>query len=247
MEVNNGGFYILNSLKAKDPGFGGLVRDGQMPGVRLGPRKVCRRVLRVLPKSKFDPKKHHRRSIRLKGYDYSQAGAYYVTIVVQGRECRFGEIVNGEMHLNEYGRIVQKWWNEIPIHFPNVKLGAFVIMPNHVHGIIFIIVERRGEVISPRDNPNNNILDAMMDETNNLGRETLPLHKPTLGQIVAYFKYQSTKEMNRIEAEKAITKFWQRNYYEHIIRDEQDLQNKSDYIEANLKLWDEDDNNPRNL
>ena len=91
-------------------------------------------------KSKFDPKKHHRRSIRLKRYDYSQAGAYYVTIVTQGRECLFGEIIDGEMHLNKYGEIIRKWWNEIPIHFPNVELGAFIIMPNHVHGIIFITV-----------------------------------------------------------------------------------------------------------
>ena len=87
-------------------------------------------------KSKFDPQKHHRRSIRLKGYDYSQTGAYYVTIVTFHRDCLFGEIVDGEMYLNEYGEIVQKWWDEIPIHFPNVELGAFVIMPNHVHVMI---------------------------------------------------------------------------------------------------------------
>ena len=134
-------------------------------------------------------------------------------------------------------------WNEIPIHFPNVDLGAFIIMPNHVHGIIFITAGRRGEVLSPRENPNLNNLDP----STNQGGETPPLRKPTLGQIVAYFKYQSTKEMNRIETDKAITKFWQRNYYEHILRDEKDLQNKTDYIEANPSLWDEDDNNPRNL
>jgi hypothetical protein len=125
-----------------------------------------------MPQSKFDPQKHHRRSIRLKGYDYSSEGAYYVTIVTQGRECLFGEIIDREIHINEYGKIVQKWWNEIPIHFPNVELGAFVIMPNHVHGIIFITTERRGEVISPHDNPNNNIQDTHLDETNNLGGET---------------------------------------------------------------------------
>lgn len=199
-----------------------------------------------MPKSGFDPQKHYRRSIRLKGYDYSSEGAYYVTIVVQGRECLFGEITDGEMVLNAYGEIVQKWWNEIPIHFPNVDLGVFVIMPNHVHGIIFITTERRGEVISPRDNPNNNTQAANIDETNNLGGETPPLRRPKLGQIVAYFKYQSTKEMNRIETDKAITKFWQRNYYEHIIRDEKDLQNKTVYIEANPSLWDEDNDNPKN-
>jgi REP element-mobilizing transposase RayT len=172
------------------------------------------------PHPKFDPNKHHRKSIRLQGYDYSQAGAYFVTMVVQGRECLFGEIVNGEMHLNEYGEIVQKWWNEIPIHFPNVELGAFVIMSNHVHGIIWIIDNRRGEVLSPRYNPNNNILNENVDGISTQGGETPPLRKRTLGQIVAYFKYQSTKEMNHIETENAITKFWQRNYYEHIIRNE---------------------------
>lgn len=170
-----------------------------------------------------------------------------MTIVVQGRECLFGEIVNGEMYLTEFGEIVQKWWKEIPIHFPNVELGAFIIMPNHVHGIIFITTARRGEVVSPHENQNRNNLDLYTDPTISQGGETPPLHRRTLGQIVAYFKYQSTKEMNRIETDKAITKFWQRNYHEHIIRDEQDLQNKTDYIEANPSLWDEDDNNPRNI
>ena len=215
-------------------------------------------------KSKFDPQKHHRRSIRLKGYDYSSEGAYYVTIVAHGRECLFGEIIDGEMHLSKYGEIIQKWWDEIPVHFPNVELGAFVIMPNHVHGIIFIIDNRRGEVISPRDYQNNNIQDEYVDENNKQGGEindegvktksqgegqqqggeTPPLRKPTLGQIVAYFKYQSTKEMNKIETENSITKFWQRSYYEHIIRNEKELQQKTDYIMDNPSQWDEDDENP---
>ena len=200
-------------------------------------------------KPKFDPQKHHRRSIRLKEYDYSQAGAYFVTIVTHGRECLFGEIVNGEMYFNEYGEVVRKWWKEIPNHFPNVELGAFVIMPNHLHGIIFITTERMGEAaisVSPRNDPNNNIQNVSDDVIDNLGGETPPVRKPTLGQIIAYFKYLSTKEMNRIETKNAITKFWQRNYYEHIIRDEKDLRNKTDYIEANPSRWNEDNNNPIN-
>jgi REP element-mobilizing transposase RayT len=84
---------------------------------------------------KFDPKIHHRRSIRLKGFDYSQAGAYFVTIVTQGRVPLFGDVVNGEMRLNRYGKIVQAVWFDLPQHYPHVELGAFVIMPNHVHGI----------------------------------------------------------------------------------------------------------------
>ena len=87
---------------------------------------------------KFDPQKHHRRSIRLKGYDYSQEGAYYVTIVTYHRDCLFGEIVNEEMILNDLGKIANECWCAIPEHFPFVELGAYVIMPNHAHGIIVI-------------------------------------------------------------------------------------------------------------
>ncbi|MBI5962671.1 MAG: transposase [Chloroflexi bacterium] len=216
-------------------------------------------------KSKFDPKQHHRRSIRLKGYDYAQAGAYYVTIVTWHRECLFGEVVDGEMILSPYGEIVQKWWNEIQNHFPIVETDAFVVMPNHVYGII-VITERRGAVLAPRGNPNLKTLETPESEnkfmeqrkfikeddsinqsiSQNQGGETPPLRAPTLGQIVAYFKYQSTKEMNAVSSTGVITKFWQRNYYEHIIRNEQGLKNKTDYIEANPMLWDEDDMNPIN-
>jgi REP element-mobilizing transposase RayT len=200
--------------------------------------------------NKFDPQKHHRRSIRLKGYDYSQEGAYYVTMVTWQREFLFGNILNHEMMLSPYGEIVQKWWQEIPVHFANVETGAFVIMPNHVHGIIYIL-GGRGTVPVPKDDgeipisQNNKTVDVIQ------GGETPPLRifngTPTLGQIVAYFKYQSTKEMNKIDDTSTVTKFWQRNYYEHIIRDEKDLQNKTDYIEANPLLWDEDDENPVNV
>ncbi|MEW6402686.1 MAG: hypothetical protein AB1649_12860 [Chloroflexota bacterium] len=88
---------------------------------------------------KFDPQKHHRQSIRLKGYDYSQAGAYFVTIVAWQREILFGDVVNGEMVLNRYGQIVLNAWLDLPNHYQHVVLGAFIIMPNHVHGITEII------------------------------------------------------------------------------------------------------------
>ncbi len=192
--------------------------------------------------TKFDPKIHHRRSIRLQGYDYSQAGGYFVTIVAWHREFLFGKIMNKEMELSQYGEIVQKWWQEIPVHFPNVETGAFVVMPNHIHGIIFIH-EGRGAVPAPDDNVSQYAQ----------GGETPPLQTstfrgtPTLGQIVAYFKYQATKEMNKVEKTGTVTKFWQRNYHEHILRNETDLQNKTEYIEANPLLWDEDDENPVNV
>jgi REP element-mobilizing transposase RayT len=194
---------------------------------------------------KFDPKIHHRHSIRLQGYDYSQVGAYFVTIVTWQREFLLGEIVNGEMMLSLYGEIVQKWWLEISIHFQNVETGAFAIMPNHIHGIIFILAGR-GTVSVPEEDGQNSISQNKDMSGENLGGETPPLRKPTLGQIIAYFKYQSTKEMNTVENAGVVTKFWQRSYYEHVIRNEKDLQNKTDYIEANPLLWDEDDENPRN-
>jgi hypothetical protein len=87
---------------------------------------------------RYDPEKHRRRSIRLKGYDYSQAGVYFVTICTQGRACLFGEVVDGEMRLNDAGRMVVAEWERLPALFPNVVLDAFVVMPNHIHGIVIL-------------------------------------------------------------------------------------------------------------
>jgi putative transposase len=93
---------------------------------------------------KSDPTVHHRRSIRLKGYDYAQSGGYYVTLVTQGRECLFGEIRNAEMTLNEAGEMLVQWWNELPHKFPSITVEPFVVMPNHFHGIIIIHDESIG-------------------------------------------------------------------------------------------------------
>lgn len=242
----------------------GVIQGGGTPPLR-------NQSIYNLPMTTFDPQntpsghRHHRRSIRLKGYDYSQEGAYFVTIVTWQRECLLGQIVDKEMNLSRYGEIVQKWWEEIPVHFPNVETGAFVIMPNHVHGIIYIFDERRGTVPVPEENDGIQIPEPPVpkDDGKNLvsknndmsgailGGETPPLQEfngtPTLGQIVAYFKYQSTKEMNKVETAGVVTKFWQRNYYEHIIRNDKDLQNKTDYIESNPLLWEQDHENPVNI
>lgn len=148
-----------------------------------------------------------------------------------------------ESELSRHGEIVQKWWQEIPVHFPKVETGAFVVMPNHIHGIIFI-VERRGTGTVPRDNTTNKISHENEISSEIQDGETPPQRTPTLGQIVAYFKYQSTKEMNRIDNTGTVTKFWQRNYYEHILRNDQDLQNTTNYIEANPLRWEQDDENP---
>ena len=100
----------------------------------------------------YDPNKHHRRSIRLKGWDYSQPGAYFVTVCTQNRECLFGEIKNDEMELNVLGEIILDKWNRIPHHFENVELDAFQIMPNHTHGALFIIEQAVGAKHSIKEN-----------------------------------------------------------------------------------------------
>jgi len=97
--------------------------------------------------SKFDSQRHHRRSIRLPDYDYSQPGAYYITIVTWQRECLFGEVVGGKMKLNKFGLVAKQQWEKLPKRFPNIELGAFVIMPNHTHGII-VILDGRGTAMT---------------------------------------------------------------------------------------------------
>lgn len=197
--------------------------------------------------SSFDPQKHDRRSIRLKGYDYAQVGAYFVTMVTQGRACLFGDVANGEtpkggaVALNDLGKIVQKWWDDLPIHFPNVETGAFVVMPNHVHGVIIIVHDGRGAVSAPglmHDSATN------FDDPSKTGREDpAPTGKLTLGQIVAYFKYQSAKEINALDGTGVITNIWQRNYYERIVRNEGEMEAIWGYIEGNPANWEQDEEN----
>ena len=152
---------------------------------------------------KFDPQIHHRRSIRLPGYDYSRPGAYFITIVTQGRATLFGGISNGAMQLSQRGQIAAECWRAIPNHFPNVEMGAFVVMPNHVHGIVILREYLGRGVVStpviftpPVSTPV--VSTPQGDETSPLrgpalGNETSPVRQPTLGQVVAYYKYQSTK------------------------------------------------------
>ncbi len=208
----------------------------------------------------------HRRSIRLAGYDYSQPGGYFITIVAQGRACLFGEIVNHEMRCSPAGVIAGECWRAIPSHFPNVELGTFVVMPNHVHGIfLFHDDSRRGVVPTPLGDetsplqmpPSGQVVPTPLgDETSPLqmppsrqvvpmsqGDETSPLRRPTLGQVVAYYKYQSSKQINALSGCPG-TRVWQRNYYEHIIRDEREHNLIHLYIESNIDNWSKDEENP---
>lgn len=197
--------------------------------------------------SNFDPKKHHRRSIRLSEYDYSQPGAYYVTIVAWHRECLFGEVVNREMILNNVGKIVELEWKELPKRLQLIKLGAYVVMPNHFHGIL-IFHENVGATRQglARTHKGETLLPGRT--TDGVDGSPLPSgSKPaSLGAIMAQFKSRVTKRLWKIQPLKG-TPIWQRDYWEHVIRNERDLRNKTDYIEANPILWDEDDENPLNI
>lgn len=192
-----------------------------------------------MPRSKFDPQKNHRRSIRLSEYDYSQPGAYYVTIVTWHRESLFGEVVDGEMRLNKFGLVARQQWEKLPIRFPNVELGAYIIMPTHMHGIIAILIGRG--TAGDRE-------DLEADPS-----RRAPTHegfqKPVKGSLptmIRSYKSAVSYRINLMRGTEGIP-VWQRNYYEHIIRDEKDLQNKTDYINSNPMMWEEDENNPKNM
>ena len=162
----------------------------------------------------YHPALHHRRSIRLKNYDYSRAGAYFITICVQGRECSLGEVQNGQMVPSAIGTLVQNRWNTLPDRFPSLDLDEFALMPNHIHGILCLT-------------------DLEIEQ------------RPKLPEIVAYWKYTTTKEINQYRG-LTTGKFWQRNYYEHIIRNEDSLRHLRQYILENPLKWDVDQLHPQN-
>ena len=173
-----------------------------------------------------------RRSIRLKGFDYAQAGAYFVTICTYKRKLLFSSVVEGKSIPNHLGNVVIDCWGLIPTHFPNIILDTFVLMPNHMHGVI-VITEPNVGAGSPRP--------ASVETPS--GAETAPLQRPTLGQIIAYFKYQSTKQIDQRRCMPGM-RVWQRNYFEHVIRTERSLHTVRNYIEDNPLRWDLDRYNP---
>ena len=177
----------------------------------------------------LNPQAHHRRSIRLRGYDYAQPGAYFVTICTQGRECLFGDIVNGEMGLTAYGRVVRESWYYLPNHYGYVELDEFVIMPNHVH-VIITITGDTGVAVGAGLKP----------------APTMSAKPHGLPEIVRGFKTFSSRRINQMRA-KPGQPVWQRNYHEHVIRGERDLDHIRQYIRDNPTQWAEDPDNPHNF
>ncbi len=171
--------------------------------------------------SQYNPDQHHRRSIRLQGYDYASAGSYFITICAHQRECLFGEIVEGQMLLNEFGQIVADAYLWLANQYPYVHLDSWVVMPNHLHGIIVMTdYSRKGD---------SRIAPTVGDAK-----------RKTLGRLIGAFKTVSTKQINLIRSTPGTT-IWQRNYYEHIIRDDRALQTIRQYIQNNPSAWQEDE------
>ena len=173
----------------------------------------------------YNPDIHHRRSIRLKGYDYSQAGAYFVTVCTQNRECLFGEVIDGEMVLNDIGKIVAGEWMKTGAIRNNVALDKWVVMPNHFHGIL-VVDDGRG--------------------TAHRAPTVEQFGQPVSGSIptiIRSFKSAVTKRINEIRKTPG-EKLWQRNYYERIIRNENELNHIREYIANNPMKWKLDRGNP---
>jgi REP element-mobilizing transposase RayT len=190
----------------------------------------------------FDPEKHHRRSIRLKGYDYTQAGGYFITICAHQRECLFGQIENGMMMLSQYGHVAEQCWKVLQRDFPRVELDVFVVMPNHLHGILVLIdrlIAGRGEAFAVRSQKQARSSLANASPL----QEAHGTQPGSVAAVVQNFKSVVTRKINRIRATPG-EPVWQRDYYEHIIRDEGELSRIREYIVNNPLQWEVDRENP---
>ena len=195
----------------------------------------------------YNPNIHHRRSIRLKGYDYSQEGLYFITICCQDRAHLFGHIENGEMILNDAGKMIEHWYHELENKFNDIKCHEMVVMPNHFHCIIENVETVVGADL--RVCPNNE-----SDKSNTLGEHNLLGERDgnllgehigsPLRRVVQWFKTMTTNHYIRGVKQHNWKQFngklWQRNYWEHIIRNEKSYHNISNYIINNPKNWNND-------
>jgi putative transposase len=170
----------------------------------------------------YAPQKHHRRSLRLEDYNYAHSGAYFITIVAQNRQCIFGEVVNGKIELNQFGHILAEEWEKSESIRQEIELDAFVVMPNHIHGIVI-----------------------MNSDVGATGRSPSPSGPPkrSLGAFVGGFKSAVTTRINQFRGTPGAA-IWQRNYYEHVIRNEESLNRIRQYIVDNPTRWSFDPENP---
>ena len=208
----------------------------------------------------FDRSKHHRRSIRLKGYEYRRPGLYFVTICIQGGRNLLGDIVEEEMVLNAAGRLISDEWQDLPKRFPQIDLDAFAVLPNHMHGIIIITEDPVGATLvaaQGADEDGGAVAEdgtPEKDAAKSAGARATTRDAPTkggrsgrgatLGQIVGAYKSITTngyiRGVKTDEWKPFDGRFWQRNYHEHIIRNEQSLNTIRQYVENNPAGWKQD-------
>jgi putative transposase len=165
-----------------------------------------------------------RNSLRLSGYDYRQQGVYFVTLCTQEKLCLFGQIIDSTMRLNQYGKIAESVWQEIPLHYPDINNGIFIVMPNHVHGIINILKSGRAGFGKRWGKP-------------------APTRPFALSEIVRAFKTYSSRKINQLRDTPGLH-IWQRGYYEHIIQSEKVYHQIGEYILFNPAKWESDRENP---
>jgi len=194
---------------------------------------------------KYNPDIQLRQSTRLREYDYSTVNAYFVTLCTYNRECLFGYIEESGMISNQFGNIVHTKWNDIPVHFKNIVLDEFTIMPNHLHGII-IITDKKMDV-GAKHSLNTKTFAIHQSNTNasplqNHQKGTKP---GSLSSIIQNFYSVTTRKINRIRKTPGL-KLWQRNYFDRIIRNENELNKIREYIINNPLKWHLDKENPEN-
>ena len=200
----------------------------------------------------FDPAVHHRRSIRLKGYDYSQPGVYVVTIVTQDRENFWGRITDGKMQPTAAGQMVARWWLELENKFQSARLCEFIVMPNHFHGIICLTVPSSTVGVDLRVDPGARIDAGTCNDSDSISSSQPTVEEGThtgvpLPEIIQWYKTMTTNEYIRGVKHLGWPAFrarvWQRNYYEHIIRSEIELNQIGEYIRTNPDRWANDTEN----
>jgi putative transposase len=189
----------------------------------------------------YDADRHHRRSIRLPGYDYSRAGAYFITVCTHERECVLGEVSGDEVVLTPAGAAVQQVWQSLPQRFPGLTLDAFVVMPNHIHGVL--TTRSRARTAHEHQPP---MPDATSRCLQPAGAASGAHNAPTLGQVLRAFK-----SVSAIQANAALNRsgrpLWQRNYHDEVIRTDAALAHIRQYIAENPRRWAEDPDNPATL
>jgi len=200
-----------------------------------GRGKACLAPTKMACIMTYNPDIHHRRSIRLQHYDYARTGAYFVTICAWRRLCVFGTIEDNNMRSNALGDIVNICWQNISDHFPNVSVDAFVVMPNHIHGILVFddAPPRRGKA-------------CLAPTTNDIISRQLRFGAPlpgSLSSVVGSFKSAVSRLINKTRNSPGMP-VWQRNYYEHVIRNEDDLNSIREYITYNPSRWADDEEHP---